>query len=60
MSDSIDNLPKCDRSLEQYFTVVLFVFQFYPVCNFGLDAVRSERVNIFITSILKSQVIPAI
>ena len=34
-----------------YFTVVLFVFQFYPVCkfgefiNFGLGTVRSERVN---------------
>ena len=39
------------KAVEQYFTVVLFVFQFYPVCNFGkfiflgLGAVRSERVN---------------
>ena len=23
------------KAVEQYFTVVLFVFQFYPVCNFG-------------------------
>ena len=39
------------RAVEQYFTVVLFVFQFYPVCDFeklisfGLGTVRSERVN---------------
>ena len=39
------------KAAEQYFTVVLFVFQFYPVCNFGkfirfgLGIVRSERVN---------------
>ena len=38
------------KAVEQYFTVVLFVFQF-SVCNFGkfnnfgLDTVRSERVN---------------
>ena len=39
---------------EQYkFTVVLFVFQFYPVYNFGkfisfeLGTVRSKRVNQF-------------
>ena len=38
------------KAVEQYFTVVMFVFQFYPVCNFGkfinfvLDTVRSERV----------------
>ena len=37
--------------MEQYFTLVLFVFQFYPICNFGefvnsgLGTVRSERVN---------------
>ena len=37
--------------VEQYFTVVLFVFQFYPVCNFGkfisfgLGTIRSERVK---------------
>ena len=35
----------------QFFTVVLFVFQFSPICkfgkfiNYGLDVVRSERVN---------------
>ena len=23
------------KAVEQYFTVVLFVFQYYPVCNFG-------------------------
>ena len=39
-------------AVEQYFTVVLFVFQFYPVCNFGnfmyfgLGTVKSERVKI--------------
>ena len=39
------------NAVEQYFTVVLFVFQFYPVFNFGnflnvgLDTVRSERVK---------------
>ena len=27
------------------FTVVLFVFQFYPVCNFGLGTPGSQRVN---------------
>ena len=46
--DSMDKTPKSDHSLEaveQYFTVVLFVFQFYPVCNFGLGTVRSERVK---------------
>ena len=39
------------KAIEQYFTVVLFVFQFFPVCNFGkfasfgLGSVRGERVN---------------
>ena len=39
------------KAVEQYFTVALFNFQFYPVCNFkkfisfGLGAVRNERVN---------------
>ena len=39
------------KAVEQYFTVVLFVFQSYPVCHFGKfvsfgrDTVRSERVN---------------
>ena len=39
------------KAVEQCFTVVLFVFQFYLVCNFGkfisfgLDTVKRERVN---------------
>ena len=41
------------KAVEQYtyFTVVLFGFQFYPVCNFekcinfGLGTLRSEKVN---------------
>ena len=39
------------KAVEQYFTVVLFVFQFSLVCNFGkfihfgLGTVRSEMVN---------------
>ena len=39
------------KAVEQYFTVVLFVSQFYPVCNFGkfidfgFGNVKSERVN---------------
>ena len=39
------------KAVEQHFTVVLFVFQVYPVSNFGkcitfgLNAVRSERVS---------------
>ena len=39
------------KAVEQYFAVVLCVFQFYPVCNFGefinfgLGTVRSERVK---------------
>ena len=38
------------KAVEQYFTVVMFVFQFHPSChfkkfmNFGLGTVRSERV----------------
>ena len=38
------------KAVEQYFTVKLFVFQFYPVCDFGkfinlaLGTIRSERV----------------
>ena len=45
---------KCDhhwKAVEQFFTVVLFVFQLYPVCNFGTfinyglgTDVRSEMV----------------
>ena len=39
------------KAVEQYFTVVPFVFRFSPVCNFGkfvifgLDTVRSEGVK---------------
>ena len=39
------------KAVKQYFTVVLFVFQFHPVCNFakfinfGPGTVRSERVK---------------
>ena len=39
------------KIVEQYFTVVLLVLQFYPVgyfgefINFGLGTVKSERVN---------------
>ena len=33
------------KAVEQYFTVVLFVFQFNPVCNFGIGTVMSERIN---------------
>ena len=48
--DSMDRTLRCDHSLD--FTVVLFVFQFYPVCNFGqfikleLGTVGSERSNL--------------
>ena len=37
------------KTVEQYFTVVMFALQFYSVCNFGkfinfgLRAVRSEK-----------------
>ena len=51
--DSMDRTLKFDhwKAVEQYFTVVLFVFRFYSVCNlrkifnFGHSAVRSERVK---------------
>ena len=39
------------KVVEQYFTVVMLLFQFCPVCNFvklisfGLATVRSERVS---------------
>ena len=39
------------KAVDQYFTVVLFGAQFYPVCkfskfiNFGLGTVNSERVK---------------
>ena len=38
------------KAVEQYFAVVLFAFQFYPICNvgkcisFGLGTARGERV----------------
>ena len=40
------------KAVEQHFSVVLFVFQFCPVCNFGkfinfgLATVRSEKVKL--------------
>ena len=44
------------KAVERYFTVVVFAFQFYPVCNFeqfirfgGLGTVRSERVRSWAT-----------
>ena len=33
------------KAAEQYFTLVLFVFQCYPVGNFDLNFVSSELVN---------------
>ena len=45
------------KAVEQYFTVVLFVVQFYPVCNFetfinfGVGTVRSERLNCLFTKL---------
>ena len=39
------------KAVEQYFTLVFFVFQFYPVCyfekfvSFGLGTVRSDMVK---------------
>ena len=50
LSDSMDRTIRW-KVVEHYFTVVLFVFQFYPVWNLGkflnfeLGAVRSERVQ---------------
>ena len=50
----MDRALKCDHSWESstLHSVVLFVFQFYPVCNFGrfisfgLGTVISERVEL--------------
>ena len=48
------------KAVEQYFTVVLFVSQFYPVWNFGkcisfgLGTVRSERVGDWLESLYPS------
>ena len=42
------------KAAEQYFTVVLFAFQFSPLCNFGtftnfgIGIVRSERANLWL------------
>ena len=42
----------CWKAVEQYFTVLLFVFQFYLVCNLGklinfeLGTAKSERVEV--------------
>ena len=39
------------KAVKQYFTVVLFRFQFYPVCNFGkfisfgIGTVKREKVK---------------
>ena len=52
--DSNDRPLKCDhwKAVKQYLTVVLFVFKFHPVCNFGkfinfgLGIIRSKRINI--------------
>ena len=39
------------KALEQYFTAVLFVFKFYPLCNFGtfikfgLVTIKCERLK---------------
>ena len=44
------------KSVEQYFTVELFVFPFHLVCNFGkfinfvLGTVRNERVEVTLLS----------
>ena len=39
------------KAVEQYFAVVLFVVQFYPVCNVGkfsnFGTVKRERVGVF-------------
>ena len=46
------------KAFEQYFTVVLFGFQFQPVCNFGkfvncgLGTVRSERVTVYTAAVI--------
>ena len=43
------------KAVEQYFTVVLFVFQCNPVCNFGkfisfgLGTVKSEGIKILLS-----------
>ena len=48
---SMDSVTIHWKAVEQYFTVLLFVFQFYSVCNFrkfvnsGLGTIRSERVK---------------
>ena len=50
--DSMDRTLKSYHSLkscELFCTLELFIFQFYPVCNFGKfvrDTIGSERINI--------------
>ena len=34
------------KAVEQYFTVVLFIFQFFAICNFGLGTVRSDQLYV--------------
>ena len=47
------------KAVKHYFTEVLVVFQFYPVCNFGefisfgLGTVRSEKIKVIAKGILK-------
>ena len=50
------------KTVEQYFTVVQFIFKFFPVYNFGkfinfrLESVRSERVKIKnVSSVLEEE-----
>ena len=50
--DSVESVTIHGKAVGQYFTVMLFVFQFYPICNCGkcisfrLGTVRSDRLNI--------------
>ena len=48
------------KAAEQYFTVKLFVFQFYPVCNFGLGTVRSELFAYYSTNFLNETLVSGI
>ena len=36
------------KAVELYFTVVLFGFQCYRDCDFGLGTVKSERVKLWV------------
>ena len=50
--DSIVKTPKCDHLLEsfkavgQYFAVVLFGFQFYPVCNLKNLSILEKSLSV--------------